>query len=308
MARLEELRIVDPVLTNIARGYSNDAYVGTVLAPIVPVQKEAGKIPQFGKEAFKLYNTERAIRAKSNRLSPEGRTTIDFVLTEHDIEYPIDYREAEEDLFNLEVYATQTTIDIILLRLEKEIADKVQDLNTYPSGNKITLSGTSKFTHPESDPIGVIDTAKDAVRTAIGKYPNVMVMGPSTFRALKNHAQILERIKYSMKGIITTDILAEIFDIPTVVVGKAIYATDDGTFYDVWQDNIILAYVAPAPSGGVERTPYEPSFAYTLRKKGKPETDKYDEVGGKLHIVRTTDLLTVKIVGPDAGYLINDTN
>jgi len=308
MGRLEELRVVDPVLTNIARGYSNSAYVGTVLAPVVPVQKEAGKIPQFGKEAFKLYNTERAIRAKSNRLSPEGRTTIDFVLTEHDIEYPIDYREAEEDIFNLQVYATQTTIDIILLRLEKEIADKAQDLNTYPASNKITLSGTSKFTDPGSDPIDVVETGKDAIRDSIGKRPNVMVMGPATYRALKNHAKILERIKYSMKGIVTTDILAQVFDIPNVVVGEAIYATDSGQFSDVWKDNIVLAYVAPAPAEGVARTPYEPSFSYTLRKQGKPETDRYDEVGGKLHIVRTTDLLTVKVVGADAGYLINDTN
>jgi hypothetical protein len=308
MGRLEELRVVDPVLTNIARGYTNSAYVGTVLAPVVPVKKEAGKIPQFGKEAFKLYNTERAIRAKSNRLSPEGRTTIDFVLTEHDIEYPIDYREAEEDIFNLQVYATQTTIDIILLRLEREIADKAQNLNTYPANNKITLSGTSKFTNPDSDPIGVIEAGKDAIRNSIGKKPNVMVMGPATYRALKNHAKIIDRIKYSMKGVVTTDILAQIFDIPTVVVGEAIYATDNGQFSDVWQDNIVLAYVAPAPAEGVTRTPYEPSFAYTLRKEGKPETDRYDEVGGKLHIVRTTDLLTVKIVGADAGYLINDTN
>jgi hypothetical protein len=308
MGRLEELRVVDPVLTNIARGYTNSAYIGTFLAPIVPVKKEAGKIPQFGKEAFKLYNTERAIRAKSNRLSPEGRTTIDFVLTEHDIEYPIDYREAEEDIFNLQVYATQTTIDIILLRLEKEIADKVQDLNTYPANNKITLSGTSKFTNPDSDPIGVIEAGKDAIRSSIGKKPNVMVMGPATYRALKNHAKIIDRIKYSMKGVVTTDILAQIFDIPTVLVGEAIYATDNGQFSDVWQDNIVLAYVAPAPAEGVTRTPYEPSFVYTLRKEGKPETDRYDEVGGKLHIVRTTDLLTVKIVGADAGYLINDTN
>jgi hypothetical protein len=28
--------------------------------PFVPVDKEGGKIPKFGKEAFKIYNTERA--------------------------------------------------------------------------------------------------------------------------------------------------------------------------------------------------------------------------------------------------------
>ncbi len=73
MGTLSNKRIVDPVLTEISRGYTNAALIGTNLFPVVSVTKEAGKIPQFNKEAFKIYNTERAIRAKSNRISPEGR-------------------------------------------------------------------------------------------------------------------------------------------------------------------------------------------------------------------------------------------
>ena len=90
---LAQRRIVDPVLTELARGYSNASFIANAVFPEVTVSKEGGKIPQFNKEAFNIHNTERAIRAKSNRISPEVHTSIDFVLTEHDLEYPIDYRE-----------------------------------------------------------------------------------------------------------------------------------------------------------------------------------------------------------------------
>ncbi len=306
MGRLEELRVVDPVLTELARGYTNAEYVAESLFPFVPVKKEAGKIPQFGKEAFKIYNTERAIRAKSNRISPEGRSTIDYVLDEHDLEYPIDYRESEEDIFSLEEHATMVVTEGILLRREKIAADLAQELNNYPSGNKITLSGTSQWTdYTNSDPISNIKDGKEAIRSKIGRYPNVLLLGAQAYKALKDHPQLLERIKYSMKGILTAELMQEIFDIEKVVVGKAIYATDAGVFYDVWQDNAILAYVPQKETE--KRTVYEPAFGYTLRKEGKPEIDKYDE-GGKLHVIRNTDIFTVKIVGAEAGYLIYNTN
>jgi hypothetical protein len=54
-----QVRVVDPVLTEVARGYSNPAFVGSGLFPYVPVGVRGGKIVQFGKEAFRLYNTAR---------------------------------------------------------------------------------------------------------------------------------------------------------------------------------------------------------------------------------------------------------
>jgi hypothetical protein len=55
---LELRRVVDPVLTKLARCYSNDGLVADKLFPLVTVNKEGGKIPQFTKEAFKIYSTE----------------------------------------------------------------------------------------------------------------------------------------------------------------------------------------------------------------------------------------------------------
>lgn len=306
MGRLEDLRVVDPVLTTLARGYTNAELVATLLFLVVMVNKESGKIPQFGKEAFRIYNTERAIRAKSNRISPEGITPIDFVCDEHDLAHPIDYREGDESMFNLEEHATNVVTGAIGLRLEKKAADLAQNAANYPTGNKVTLSGTSQFTNASSDPIGVIDDAKDAVRSKIGKRPNTMVMGAATFKALKNHAQLLDKIKYSMTGVVTIELMKQIFGVKNIAVGDAVYLSDAGAFLDVWGDNIVLAYTPDTPSE--KRTVYEPAFAYTIRKKGKPEIDKYTEDGGKVELVRNTDILVPKIVGAEAGYLISDTN
>ena len=197
MSTLKKKRVVDPVLTNIARGFKNASHVAEHLFPIVPVSKEGGKIPEFTKESFKIYNTERAIRAKSNRINPESRTEIDFVLTEHDLEYPIDYREQDEDIFPSRLHATTVVTDGISLRLEKMAADVVQDLATFPTGNKVTLAAGDKFTNTSSNPFTVFEAAKEAIRGKIAQRPNVCIIGASAYSALKEHPGVLDRIKYT---------------------------------------------------------------------------------------------------------------
>jgi len=302
MGRLDSLRVVDPVLTTIARGYKNEELVGDLLFPVVEVTKEGGKIPIWGKEAFKIYNTKRAPRANSNRMNPEDRTTIDFVIEEHDLEYPIDYREKEEDIFASEKHATKVVTDALALQKEYEQAMIAQDLANYPTGNKVTLTGTSQFTDSSSDPIGVVEDGKKAISDKIGRDPNLLVIGDPTFRTLRNHPQLVEKIKYSMKGVLTLDLLREIFDIDKIVVGKAVSADDNGNFVKIWSDNMILAYVPQV------ETEEDPAFGLTLRKKGYPKIDKYFSNGGKIEYVRNTDFWTVKLVGAVAGYLIKDTN
>ncbi len=306
MSRLSELRIVDPVLTECVRGYSNASFVGATLFPIVDVEKEGGKIPLFSKEAFKIYNTERAIRANSNRIAPEGRSTIDYSLTEHDLEYPMDYREIDEDVFPLKLHAANVVVEGVALRLEKIIADLCQNLSTFPSGNKVTLGSGDKFSNPSSDPFAVFDTAKEAIRTKIAKRPNVCVLGASAYKALKNHPAVVDRIKYTQHAVITADLLKNLLNFETLIVGDAVYASDDDTFSDLWGDNVVVAYV-PSAKSDAPRSYFEPAFAYTLRKKNYPLVDTYDEKG-KVTIVRNTDIFTAKVVGSDAGYLINDTN
>ncbi|CAM3350361.1 hypothetical protein [Paracidovorax anthurii] len=311
MGRLSNLRVVDPVLSALALGYSNAEFVGDQLLPFVEVDKEGGKIPTFGRDAFKVYNTERALRAESNRIVPEDIGGITVSLDEHDLEYPIDYREDAEAAFPLQAHATNRVVEGIRLRHEKMVADMAQNPASYPTGNKIALSGSDVFSDSGSDPEGVVDDAKAAVRNKVVKEPNTMVIGYRSWRALKRHPKLKAILSDTRSRLVQLADLREIFEIPNIVVGRGVYASDAGTVTDMWGNTLVLAYVpqaAPSKAGDAPvRSAYEPSYGYTLRKKGNPVVDTRLGGGGKLELIRNTDIFKPFLLGAEAGFLVTGT-
>lgn len=304
--RLEELRVVDPILTDIARGYSNEMYIADKLFPIVNSPKESGKIILFGKEHFLIYDTERALRAGSNFMKPSARTTSSFVLDEHDLAYPVDRRELKEDLLNLEESGTLLVTEGLALKKEVVAATLATTTTTYASGNSATLSGAGQFSHASSTPLVTIENAIETVRAKIGRRPNTIVMGPTTYKALRFNASILDLIKYSERGVVTKELLGALVNIKpeNIHIGEAVKSDTAGTFSDVWGDCFILAYIPETPQE--QRSLYVPSFAYTVAMAGYPQIDTFDTEGGKVHNIRNTDFWKHFVVGSDAGYLMLD--
>lgn len=306
MSRMQNLRIVDPVLTALAAGYINEEFIADAILPRVTVAKEGGKVPLFGKAQFVEHRTERAIRAASNVRDPEGVTTKDFVLTEYDIATRLDYREKQESDFQLEAIETANTMEILRLGHELRVAALVQDTATYAAGNTITLAGTAQFTDPASDPLGVVLDGKAAVRSQIVREPNVMVMGYETYRALRRHPQLVGLLSTNKDRVLTLDDLKRFFEVDSIVVGKAVSSPDGNTVTDIWGDNVALIYTAREADG--QRSYRVPSFGYTLVKQGWPQVDKYTESGGKLEYLRATEINDPFVLAPGAGYLIKNTN
>lgn len=301
---LAKHRVVDPVLTALAQGYYNGNMICEELFPIAETQKEGGKIPTFGRLAFRLQTTKRELRGASNRLTPEDIGSIDVVLDENDIEYPIDVREINETegVYPLRQYATGVTQDVIVLGREKYCADLALNEANYDTGNKITLSGSSQFTDPNSDPIGVIKAGIRAIKRTTGRKPNVIAISGDVWEVLSEHPKVLEKIKYVSTAVLDPTDFAKLIKIDRVIVGEAVYE-ESGELKDIWSKAIVIAYVAP-PSQEKKRNIYEPSYGYTVRRKEGLYVDTYSEVGGKMEIVRTTDIHKPYIVGKSAGYLI----
>ncbi|HDL6060496.1 TPA: major capsid protein [Mannheimia haemolytica] len=299
---LQKLRVQDPVLTELAQGYHNNELVAETLMPTVEIEKEAGKIPTFGRLAFRLPSTVRNLRGSSNRLDPEDIGAIDVVLEEHDVEYAIDYREENEAIFSLRQFALNTTQDVIALGREKAVATLALDESRYETDNKVTLSGTSQFSHKDADVFKVFDTAIRAVKRAIGRKPNVCVISGDVWAALKEHPAVVEKLKYSQVAIVTPEVFAKLIGIETVKIGEAVYE-ESGQLKDIWSKDIVVAYVAPRSTGG-KGTVYEPSYGYTVRRQKGLFVDTYKESGGKIEVVRTTDIHKPHLVGAAAGYLI----
>jgi len=303
MARLDELRI-NAYLSEVARGYSNNSFVAEYLFPTIYSEKEKVDIFEFNKEAFSIYDTERAIRANSNVISPKGFRKHTATLTEHDLSYPIDYREEQEaEKVKLQIHATNVVTEGLKLKHEKACADIVQNLNSYPVDNKTILSGTACFDQEDSEPHKVVDEAKNTISKNIGKDPNTMIIGQDAWQALKHNEKLKEMISVSKSRLVTLDFLKEVFEIENIHIGKSIFVDAQGKFLRIWRDNIVLAYV---PNLGESRTEYDPSFAFTVHKKDALKIDEYSKEGNKVKYIRATDIYTPFLVGAEAGYLISN--
>lgn len=298
---LAKLRVSDPVLTNLALGYKNNDLVGTHLMPVVEIEKEAGKIPTFGRLAFRLNTTTRTLRGKSNRIDPEDLGSIAVTLEEKDVEFAIDYREDNDAFFNLRAYAVQTVSDVIALGREKEIATLAQNEASYEKGHKVTLSGTSKFSHPDAEPFLLISEAIATIKRATGRKPNICVIASNVWQVLKNHPKVLAKIENVRVAVMNETTFAQLIEVDQVIIGEAVYE-ETNELKDIWSNSLILAYTPK----GTRNSVYEPSFGYTIRRKGGLFVDTYVEEGGKIEVVRATDIHKPHLVGKPAGYLITN--
>lgn len=303
-----QARMVDPVLTSAAQGYSNSTFVGGKLFPTVPVAQRGGKIVQFGKEDFMLYATGRSPGQNTKRVT-FGCLGAPYALESHSLEGLLPIETAQEaqavpgiDMSTITIRGTQ---DIIALRLEKQQADTARNAANYSVSNKITLSGASQWSDYSgtSDPVAVIEAGKEAVRKKVGKRANVAVIGAAVFAALKQHPKVVDRMKYTGRDVATPELLAQLFGLAEVSVGDAVYADDAGTFYDVWGNDVVLAYAEI----GTVKEKGKPSYGYTYQLGGYPVVEEpYYDRSTKSWVFPVTDEVAPVIAGADAGYLIKN--
>lgn len=308
-----QARIIDPVLSNLARGYQPPGYIANVLFPRVPVMQRGGRVITFGYEDFMLYQTRRAPGADTKRISV-GMSSDPYLLEDHSLEagVPIELQQeaaAVAPSIDLSMVAVRKVQRAMALRMEVQAAGIARTLATYPVGNRINLSGTSQWSDwgTASDPIQVIENAKEAVRQRIGVRPNTVVMGAQVFAQVRQHPKIVDRIKYTQREIATPELLAMLFGVERVVVGDALSAADSTsstpTFTDVWGKDCIVAYTVPGSVADMGT----PTYGYTYQLDGYVLVEEgYYDRNTKSWYFPVTDAAMPVIAGAIAGYLIQN--
>ena len=139
---------------------------------------------------------------------------------------------------------------------------------------------------------------------------NTLVLGYETFKSLKNHPDLVDRIKYTSSQTITTDMIAAMFDIPRVMVAKAVKATNKEGITDAYGfaygKGALLTHVAPQPGLMTPSAGY--TFAWTGVSGGlgatigtssfRMESIKSDRVEAEMAFDN-------KVIGADLGYFWN---
>jgi len=300
-------RVVDPVLSSIAQGYSNAEMIASALFPSVSVPVRGGKIITFGKEDFMLYGSQRAPGENTKRVQ-FGYGSGNFALVDYGLEGQVPIEVLQEGMagpgIDHAAMAVRKVSAIMALRLEKQSADLARTAGSYAAANKNTaLTGSTLWSDlTASNPIGNIETVKDAVRAATGKRPNTIVMGAAVMKSLRQHSQIIDRIKYTGRDVPTPELLAALFGVQRVLVGDAIYANDAGTtFTDVWGKDVVVAYTELGSVADMGA----PSYGYTYTLQGYPLAEEpYYDRNTKSWVYPVTRAEAPVLASASAGYLI----
>ena len=241
---------VDAILSNISIQYRNAAYVGSLLMPVVPVKKRSDIYYKYDSKAdrFRIPETLRAPKTDSKtvgwKVTTEGYVTNEYAL--NDLIDDIERDNADKPL-NMELDTVEFLTDIILLSQEKRYVDLLTgSLMTH--NTTITVKWED---YTNSSPILDIKAGKQNVHSRIFRDPNTLLLGKQVYDVLENHPDILERIKYVQKGVVTAELMASVFGVDKVIVGGAGYNTKkegQTAIYDyLWGKIALLAYVEPRP-------------------------------------------------------------
>jgi hypothetical protein len=228
-----DLHINQP-LTNVSVAYIQkaDAFIATKVFPLVQVQKQSDLYWKYSKSDWRRTDVER--RAPSTETPGVGWNvdTDTYFAHVYGVHKDIDdqLRANADSNFKLDSDATSFVTNQLLLKRDIDWAATYfkagvwgadyTGVGSNPTGNQFL-----QWNLATSDPISQLATLQIAFIQSTGFKANTMVMGANVLKSLKNHPAIIDRIKYTQKGIVTTDLISTLFDVDRILVSYATVST-----------------------------------------------------------------------------------
>lgn len=301
---------VDSVLSEMSVKYKNEAFIWRDAMPVVRVRKRSDKYVVYNKEdSYRLYDDTISPKSMPNEVdwgvSMGNYSVKDHALGEWLPQETIDNADnpMEPDIDTNEFL--NLMLDVVQ---EKRVADLVFDATTYPSGNKVQLSGTAQWSGSADDPIGDILTAIESTFIRA----NTLMFGQEAWQVFRKLPEVLDAVKGSTRfqdtpgGIATTSEVASILEVERVLVGRARYiSTNEGqtaTFTKLWGKHCTALYVEPKP--GVKSITFGVTFTETPRQTMRDFDPKRGVKG--THFIKVSWNSDEKVIAPELGYFIED--
>ena len=314
---------VDSLLTNIAVAYKQEVanLIADRVFPIVPVEKQSDKILKFTKDYWlRVQAGPRAPGTESRGGGFAIETTDTYFCDIHAFHYDVPLATfANADLPNLEQQVVEFVTWQLLLEREVAFATAFFDPTGKTPGVdfwNVKTAGTdfTAWDQANSDPIADIEKFKGEVQSLTGLVPNVLVLGPKAYQTLRLHPAIQAQVVYApgrmdVKGLVTPELLAQLFDLKAVYVGRQYYSTtpEGATLVTqpVFGNHALLVYVPDRPgllvpaSGYIfEWTGYNSGYSVAISTIEMPHLKAIRYEGEMAY--------ALKILGPDLGILLKN--
>jgi hypothetical protein len=248
-------------LSNFAKEFRNNAFVGEVIAPRVPVTRQSYPYVIWNRDNLRVPAS--TYRAPSTGASVIRRSysTDSFFCRSHALKGSVSFESEAYGLglgFSTKQHLTGDLSERINLSREVEIATMALSAVNFP--NAVTLSGTSQWDqYPSqadgaegggstdgSHPITQVNAFKALLRQAgVQDSEMVLILSDPVVVALQSHPDIIVRFKYAQGSAITLDDLTSVFRVKCIQA-SATALSENNQMSWVWGNNAFLGYAKAA--------------------------------------------------------------
>jgi len=323
MPNVRELMVTGP-LQNVSVAYRNKDYIGDRVFRILDKVDPKAKIAIYSKGAW--FRDEAGIRGPGSRANRTG-FPIDWasIATK---EYAIASEVTDEDRrfaksqmappLQPDQDAIEFAANKIDLKKEVRIAAMITG-GTWADGN-IAGEDAAGLWSPKGDTNTFLDDVafgRKAIQSVSGVDANCLALDYATYEALKQCAAVLDKIKYTQRGVLTTDLLAALLDLEDVMVGKAIVNTAKenkaGTSFTskyIWEVNAGkgMGFLFNRPAAPGRKIPAPGYQARTAYEDGQARrTTTWREAAEHQDVYEVAEESDLVLVDAALGYLWKDT-
>ena len=245
---------IDQALTNVSISYAQslDSFISTKIFPTVSVSKRSNKYFTFPKGSWLRSNASVRAAGTASNMANFTVSNDSYQCEEHSVAMPIDDQTEFNADFDMKLAATQWITEQILIERDKVFADAFFKTGVWSADINMAGAGKTKWDVATSTPIQDIANEADTIQGATGKRPTDLVLSQDTFKALSNNEDLLDRVKYTQAGILTTELMASLLGVKRVhvatgVFNNAVQGAADNVGFIFTGGQALLLYVPDTP-------------------------------------------------------------
>jgi hypothetical protein len=221
---------INAPLTNVSVAWMMDksTFIADKIFPRVPVSKQSDLYWKYTKSDWRRTDVQkRAPGTESAGVGwkvDTGQYYCHVYAVHKDLD---DQTRANADSFwKLDKDATLFVTNQLLLRRDLDWNDAYFKAGVWGTDytGVAAAPGAGEFLQwndAASDPIVQFANLQTEFILQSGRKANTLVLGAEAITSLKNHPDIIDRIKYTQRGVVTEDLLASLFDVDKILVSYA---------------------------------------------------------------------------------------
>ena len=221
---------VDQALTNVSIAYAQEqtSFVASRIFNSINTNQLSNKYHVFDKDQWLRSQADLRGTGSPTRGANFTLSTGTFSCQQYGIHMDVDDYVASNADAGVDILtsATQYVTEKLLQKRDEVFAAAAFTTGIWAGssdGNDVT-PGT-KWSASGGTPIKDIQDQQDNVHAKTGRTPNVLLIGKAVYTALRDSEDILDRIKYNERGILTTELMASLFGVDEVIVASSIENT-----------------------------------------------------------------------------------